>query len=328
MRLGPWFVAVLCVVGESANAQTQYFNLDANRPGRVEDAIPTPLYSLDIDPSSLQYERLINGTSRLRAEPRVSYGALPFTELELRIPVVHVIPPRGLGARSTTGLGGIGLGFLHAFNVETPSIPAVAVSGEWLVPAGSLAGPVGSYSLKLLATKTTSIGRFHFNAAGGTYSVRLGAPIADSSCSSPGTVRLAGTPCSNLPPGGVIDAPCSVTTAPRGGASRFCMPPVEQIDSTVSARTSLSGGHWFAGVGYDHSFGLSSTMITADAFAERFVGLYPRPDVSAELGVRRQVTPIVAVDAGGAWHFAGVLRSFSFTLGASYEMATRPLFGQ
>jgi hypothetical protein len=40
------------------------------------------------------------------------------------------------------------------------------------------------------------------------------------------------------------------------------------------------------------------------------------------------VTPVVAVDAGGAWHFAGVLRSFSFTLGASYELATRPLFGR
>jgi hypothetical protein len=256
----------------------------------------------------------------------VAYGALPFTELELRIPIVAVAPTRvsSGGSRLTTGLGGVGVGFLHAFNVETSNVPAVAVAGEWLAPAGSLAGPAGSYSLKFLATKTTSIGRFHFNAAGGTYSVRLSGSVVDTSCSTLVSVRLAGAPCSQLP-GGVIDAPCSVTTGHATGVSRFCMPPAEQIDSTPAVRTSLAGQHWFAGVGYDHSFALSSTMITADLFAERFVGLYPRPDVSAEAGVRRQVTPVMAVDAGGAWHFAGVLRSFSFTFGATYELATHPL---
>ncbi len=324
MRWAPALAALLAVAGGRAAAQTQYYNLDAGRPGRVEDAEPTPLYSLDLDPSSLQYERLRGGTSRFRAEPRVSYGALPFTEIELRIPVVAVDPPRALGARFTTGLGGVGLGFLHALNVETSNVPAVAVAGEWLAPAGSLAGPVGSYSLKFLATKTTSIGRWHFNAAGGTYSVRLSGSAVDTSCSTLVSVRLAGSPCSQLP-GGVIDSPCSVTPGHVTGVSRFCMPPPEQIESTPTVRTSLAGQHWFAGVGYDHSFALSSTMITADVFAERFVGLYPRPDVSAEAGVRRQVTPVMAVDAGGAWHFAGVLRSFSFTFGATYELATHPL---
>ena len=326
MRAGPVFLLALCAAaGRQSAAQSSYYNLDAGRPGRVEDAEPTPLYSLDLDPSSLQYERLTGGTSRFRAEPRVSYGAFPFTEIELRIPIVAVDPPRGLagGARLTAGLGGVGVGFLHAFNVETSNVPALAVAAEWLAPAGSLAGPVGSYSLKFLATKTTSIGRFHFNAAGGTYSIRLSGSVADTSCSTLVSVRLAGSPCSQLP-GGVIDAPCSVTTGQATGVSRFCMPPAEQIDSTPVARTSLAGQHWFAGVGYDHSFALSSTMITADLFAERFVGLYPRPDVSVETGVRRQVTPVMAVDAGGAWHFAGVLRSFSFTFGATYELATHP----
>jgi hypothetical protein len=323
MRAGPVILLALCAaVGRRAAAQTQYYNLDAGRPGRVEDAEPTPLYSLDLDPSSLQYERLVGGTNRFRAEPRVAYGAWPFTEVELRIPIVAVDPARALGsgARVTTGLGGVGVGFLHAFNVETSNVPAVAVAGEWLAPAGSLAGPAGSYSLKFLATKTTSIGRWHFNAAGGTYSVRLSGSAGDTSCSTLQTVRIA-----SALPGGVIDAPCSVTAGHATGASRFCMPPAEQIDSTPAARTSLTGRHWFAGVGYDHSFALSSTMITADLFAERFVGLYPRPDVSAEAGVRRQVTPVMALDAGGAWHFAGVLRSFSFTFGATYELATHPL---
>jgi hypothetical protein len=120
MRAGPVFLLVLCTAaGRQGAAQSSYYNLDAGRPGRVEDAEPTPLYSLDLDPSSLQYERLRGGTSRFRAEPRIAYGALPFTEIELRIPIIAVDPPRALGARLTTGLGGVGVGFLHAFNVET-----------------------------------------------------------------------------------------------------------------------------------------------------------------------------------------------------------------
>jgi hypothetical protein len=324
MRAGPLLiVALLAAAGRPAAAQSEYYNLDAGRPGRVEDAEPTPLYSLDIDPSQLQFERLTGGTIRFRAEPRLAYGAFPFTELELRTPIVRVDPPRASGARATTGLGGVGLGFLHAFNVETPAIPALAISGEWLAPAGSLAGPVGSYSLKLLATKTTSVGRLHVNVAGGTYSVRLSQNVADTNCSTLLTVRIAGTPCGQLP-GGVIDAPCSVTTT-HGGASRFCMPPVEQIDSTSNSATSLTGQHWFAGVGYDHAFPLASALLTADVFAERFVGLYSRADVSAEVGMKKQLTPIVVIDVGGAWHCLGVLRSFSLTIGASYELATTPL---
>ena len=55
MRAGPVFFLVLCAAaGRQGAAQSSYYNLDAGRPGRVEDAEPTPLYSLDLDPSSLQ----------------------------------------------------------------------------------------------------------------------------------------------------------------------------------------------------------------------------------------------------------------------------------
>jgi hypothetical protein len=88
--------AVLSVaLAERASAQMEYFNLDAGRPSRVEDAIPTPLYSLDIDPGSFVYERLTGGTNRFGAEPRFSYGALPFTEVELRLPSSGSIPRAG-----------------------------------------------------------------------------------------------------------------------------------------------------------------------------------------------------------------------------------------
>jgi hypothetical protein len=319
---------VVAAAWHTTAAQTQYYNLDAARPGRIEDAEPTARYSLDIDPSSFQYERITGGTNRYRAEPRLAYGVLPFTELELRLPVVRVDPPHVSGARASTGVGGVGIGGMRSFNVETASLPALAVSGEWLAPAGSLAGPRGSYSLKALLTKTTVLGRWHLNAGGGTYSIRLTPrSTTDTSCSSLVTVHFAGDPCAVSPPI-VIDAPCSV--APKQPAmlapSRFCMPPAGRPDSTPTSPTSLAGRHWFGGVGYDRAFALRSTVVTADLFAERFVGLYNRPDLTAEAGLRHQVTPVVAVDAGAAWHFAGVLHSFGVTLGASYELATPPLF--
>ena len=68
-------------------------------------------------------------------------------------------------------------------------------------------------------------------------------------------------------------------------------------------------GGQIAGVGLDRAFALHSTIVTADAFAERFLGLYPVPDWTAEVGLRRQVTPLVVLDVGIARHFAGVIHS-------------------
>jgi hypothetical protein len=81
------------------------------------------------------------------------------------------------------------------------------------------------------------------------------------------------------------------------------------------------GQRWFAGAALDHTFALSSTLVGADVFAERFVGLSALVDWTAELGLRHQWSPRLVVDAGVARHFAGAFPSTSITLGATYAIA-------
>ena len=73
----------------------------------------------------------------------------------------------------------------------------------------------------------------------------------------------------------------------------------------------------------DHTFALFSTLVGADVFAERFVGLSPLVDWTAEIGARHQWTPRLVLDAGFARHFAGALPSTSMTFGATYAIALR-----
>ena len=93
LALAPLFSAV---VARGLPCQTQYHNLDSGRPGRVEDAEPASLYSLDVDFAAYQFEHLTGGTNRYRAEPKIGYGILPFTEVEVRAPLILVEPPRFL----------------------------------------------------------------------------------------------------------------------------------------------------------------------------------------------------------------------------------------
>ena len=305
---------------EPARAQG-YYNLDAGRPGRVEDASPTARYELELQLLPVRFERFASGATRWRADPKLSYGVAPFTELELRVPLLQV-NARG-GSRSQAGIGGIAIGGLHALTLETGAIPALALAGEWIAPVGGMSAPVGSYSAKVIGTKTLKPLRVHLNAGFGTWSLRPPPPAAPScpSVIQPGTV---------VPPGcgggfpSVPDTPCD-----RIGGARFaCLvraPVVERASRARSAQTNAAitdtssvGYRWVSGLGVDRAFPLASTLVTADVVAERFIGLYDSIDWSAELGVRRQLTPTVVFDFGIARHFAGVAMSNAVTAGITY----------
>src|SRR5437764_1943348 len=90
-----WKASVACLVLATclafmrpalATAQTQYHNLDANLPLRVEDALPTERRSLDIELAPLRVEELVGGARRWRIDPKLSYGVAAFTEVGLPVP--------------------------------------------------------------------------------------------------------------------------------------------------------------------------------------------------------------------------------------------------
>ncbi len=325
---------IVVALSRAGTARAQYRNLDAGRPGRVEDAEPTPRYALDIDLVPFQIERLTGGTTRYRAEPRLAYGILPFTDLEVRLPIVQVNPPSASGATSAAGLAGVSIGLLRALNIETTNMPAFALAAELSLPLGGLAPARGSYLAKALLTKTTSVGRFHLNGGLGTYAIRTvsSATSGSSGCSSLRILLPGDTTCNAGPPI-IIDVPCSVNPATSGtlaASSRMCAPPVTASLPSAAATPEprSAGNRWFAGAAFDHSFALRSTLLSADVFAERFVGLYANTDWTAEIGLRHQLTPLIVLDAGAGRHFAGTIRSTFVAIGATYELATPPFLGR
>jgi hypothetical protein len=324
MRVAAVAILLTSVFGTRAGAQAHYYNLDAGRPTRVEDAVPTERHGVDVHLAALRLERLGDGTYRWRSEPKLSVGVLPMTSFELRAPITHLVR-QGAGGRGTTALGGIGVGAQRAVSIEGPRLPALALAGEALVPVGGFSSGRTSYALQMLATKTPPIVRAHLNASLGTYGVRAPQQIAaPGPLCPPGFVPVTGGGCEEyvLPP----DVPCALLPGDRSHADRPAM-TVSSRCGAAPARQQIAqrpyGLRWAAGLGVDRTFPLQSMLVVADVVAERFLGLYPNVDWTAELGVRRQWSPEVVLDFGVARRIAGSNRSSSVTVGLTYSFAAR-----
>jgi hypothetical protein len=314
--------ALCALVATSMQAQRDYFNLDAGRPTRVEDAVPTERHELEMQFASLRAERFADGSTRWRYDPKVAYGILPFTELELRAPLLLVSPPSP--APRTIGFASVAVGALHAFNLETADLPALALAGEVVLPAGSLAAPGTAFSVKALVSKTLPLVRVHVNAAAGTWSAwPAPPPPSGASC---GTGQAGVPPCAYpaFPP----DAPCNVMPSAEvsaQSASASCAPTAASTGGRLRAVTSAQnhGTRWTVAAGLDHALPLQSTLVVADIIAERFIGLYDPVDWTAEIGVRHQLTPQLVADVGIGWHFAGAIQSTTLSLGLGYGIPAR-----
>ena len=305
-------VALSLSAAVKAEAQSSYRNLEAGRPVRVEDAVVTERFALDVDLFNLRYDELSDLRTRLLWEPEVAYGILPRTEIWLRLPVFYrerTSVPRG-------GLAGLGVGGMYQLNLESQWLPAAALSTELFKPAGPNALPL-SYSVKALLTRSFSPGRLHVNASAASYAVQP-APSLVITC--PGTTTFdpncGGTP---LPP---LDGPCSVGAPP--GASFQCGVAASQPMASAAAGQTETHTHWLIGVGYDKSVPLSSTLFIADLFAEKFEGIGRKTDMTAELGLRHQLRPQVVFSGALGRHFRGAGFSTFITLGLTLDRALQP----
>lgn len=294
----------------SARAQSGYYNLDVGRPTRVEDAVPTPKGELEIQFLPLRAEWVGGGTLRQRFEPKLAYGIFGLTEVEARLPIVHV---QSAAAGSVVGVASAALGALHAFNVET-AWPAVAVSGEVVLPVGSMSASASTYAVKGLMTKTFSIGRLEVNVGGGTWSIRVPPPgpvVVPNQCGDPGQPVC-------IPP----DVACTVTPAGAGRAtSSACASHTDAVAVFTERRSS--GPHWTASLGFDHTFPLRSTLIATTISVDRFDGLYPLDSWTAELGARKQITPQLVGDLGVGRGFIGSSQTTTVNFGLTYATPLR-----
>ena len=144
-----------------AHAQTDYYNLDRGRPLRVEDALVIERHAIEWQLAPLRVSGGGGAGSRVALEPELAWGVWVRTQVEVGMPLVR---SRRAGASSFGGAG-IDLSILHALNAETVTVPALALGGQLLVPAGPFGPSRAIPTVSALATRTFSAGRLHLNAA-------------------------------------------------------------------------------------------------------------------------------------------------------------------
>ena len=141
------------------SAQTDFYNTSVGRPLRIEDASPVEYRGVELDLAPLRWESGRNATHRWFLHPEAAVGIFPRTHLQVGLPLAFVDDQTS----SAHGVAGVEISALHALNAET-SIPAFAVAGDMLLPAGSL-GPSAPYgTFKAIMTRTLRVARIHANA--------------------------------------------------------------------------------------------------------------------------------------------------------------------
>ena len=251
-----------------AGAQTDYYNTDAGRPLRVEDAYSTERYAFELQLAPLRLERARGGIYSWGIEPEVAYGILPRTHVEIGAPLAFV--DAGLAGRRS-GLAGIELSALHTLNAETRTLPALGVAADLLLPVGSLGPDRAHPSLAGIATRTLPWARFHVNGrwtfgAAPDESPAAGLPQSAAELSRwmagvavdrtfPLRSLLVGAEVHALRP---IDGERVHWDAAVG--ARYQLTPVFNMDFGLGRQ--LGGGEhsWFATVGLARAFALRALM--------------------------------------------------------------------
>lgn len=157
-----WALALLWALLLAASplmAQTDYYNTDARRPVRVEDAYPVERYAWEAQIAPLRLERHDGGAYQWELEPELAYGIFARTHLEVGLPLLLADGAEG----SSVGLGGLNVSLFHNLNVETRTLPAFAVAAEAVLPVGSRAPDGVHPTIKGIATRTFSLARVHVN---------------------------------------------------------------------------------------------------------------------------------------------------------------------
>jgi hypothetical protein len=162
MRITPQIAAVaisLTAAGISPlAAQIDYRNLDDHRPVRTEDAYPIERYAFELL-IPYEYENTTAGGELHVVTPELGYGALPNTQIGLKLPFAAAHSADG----TDWGFAGPRLFALYNFNTEGRTLPALALRADAALPFGDLAGDDAQLILKGIATRSWGRTRLHLN---------------------------------------------------------------------------------------------------------------------------------------------------------------------
>jgi hypothetical protein len=114
-----------------AAAQTDFYNLDKNRPLRVEDAYATKRYAFELQMAPLTLAQTGDGTLQYRPEIELKHGLLPGLDVAAGLRLAADRPPPGEPRRAHTQLE---LTSLLNLTTETRWLPALGVRVTGHVP--------------------------------------------------------------------------------------------------------------------------------------------------------------------------------------------------
>jgi hypothetical protein len=151
---GPWrsgrlAVAVMVMLGVAAPAaaQTDFYNLDKNRPLRVEDALSTKRYAFEWQFAPLELSETSDGLLRYAPSLELKHGLLPGLEVSAG---TNLNVDRFAG-ETTAGVGDVELSALLNLFVESRTLPALGVRATGHIPVD--ADHERTFELRGLATR-------------------------------------------------------------------------------------------------------------------------------------------------------------------------------
>ncbi len=243
-----------------AQAQTDYRNLDDDRPTLIEDAYPTELWAFEF---VLPFRAAESGGRRVFATiPELTFGALPNVHVGIKAPLADVNGTSTVP--SARGLSGLRAFALWNFNTESASLPALAVRGDLILPVGSLGESQTTLLLKGLATRSFGVVRVHLNVAGSIGRITpVGAPVEGA------TRWYAGAAVDRTFWRSSVIAIAELTTARRAGGeplawtalggTRVQLTPYLVLD--VGAGRTFGGERgWISTVGLTRQFAIDGLM--------------------------------------------------------------------
>ena len=151
--------AVSLSMPTASYAQTDYYNTDRGRPIQIEDAYATERKAFELKLAPVRLQRTTGSAYSWSLQPEIAYGILPRTQIELSAPLSY----RESGTEHRTGLTGLEFSVFHNFNVETATVPALALRADILAPIGNLATQHVYSTLTAIGTRTYRWARFHVN---------------------------------------------------------------------------------------------------------------------------------------------------------------------
>jgi hypothetical protein len=241
-----------------ALAQTDYRNLDGERPTFVADAYPIERWAFELS-MPWRYERGAGGGSSHVFGTELSYGLFRNGQVGIELPIAAV----DQGPETTWGLAGLRAFGLYNLTTESGAWWAISLRADLAMPVGANAGDATRGGLQFLATRSFGPQRIHLNlsAAAGAD----GGAMVESlpRWSAGAAVDRTFIRESLLLIGEVYalrQGDADPTQAIASVGARWQLTPTLVVDGGVGRRLSNSGPDVTVTLGISHAFALSALL--------------------------------------------------------------------